>query len=88
MSLKQIIKSRTDMSKYLVHWTELEIFWAIIRSGFLIATDAPRTPVDEVCSKPTIYSEKAVYFSETPVGNYLQSIQVNSRYLSKQWGIG
>jgi hypothetical protein len=85
MSLEQIIKQRTDMSEYLVHWTVQEHLWPILRSGFLIASDGRREPNDT----PTIRGGAvAVCFSETPAGNYLQSIVAEPRtYWSRHWGI-
>ncbi|WP_420627621.1 hypothetical protein [Candidatus Leptofilum sp.] len=87
MSLDKIRGARTDISKYLIHWTKEDTFWAIIRSGFFIATAAPRLPEGETYASPTIREKRAVCFSETPIGNYLQSIEANSRYAERQWGI-
>jgi hypothetical protein len=89
--IDQIIKHRTDMSKYLIHWTDKNHFYAIIGSGFFIASKA-RRPVGDLMIGwelyPTIHGrEKAVCFSEMPVGNWLQSIATHHLYSERRWGI-
>jgi len=85
MNADEIVNRRTDMSQYLFHWTDKSHFLEIIRSGFLIATSAPRDVPNGVF--PTIRGNRsAVCFSEMPIGNYLQSTVIDSsRY--KRWGI-
>ncbi len=87
MSLEKILKHRTDVSEYLIHWTDQKSFWPIIRSGFLVATRAARRIEGEDRGWPTIREGEAVCFSETPIGNYLQSVDSEARYRERQWGI-
>ncbi len=82
MGYEEIIKQRTDMSKYLLHWTTKEGFESIIKTGFFKATFAPRGNP----GNSTIYGDyPAVCFSETPIGNYFQSLCVEKRYWKKRW---
>lgn len=90
MNLDQIINQRTDISNYLIHWTNPRIFWTIIHSGFLISSHSPKpswwdSPDDK--GKPPIRGGTAVCFSETPIGNYLQSIVTRDSYRLNNWGI-
>lgn len=89
MSRDYIVNHRTDISSYLIHWTKKEHFWPILRSGFLIATAAPRKVLDEEYGEYrnviTVRRNNAVCFSEMPIGHYLQSTVAEKRY--PRWGI-
>jgi hypothetical protein len=85
MNADEIVSRRTDMTRYLFHWTDKSHLCDIVQSGFLVATFASRDVPNGVFN--TIRGNKrAVCFSEMPIGNYLQSTVINpSRY--KRWGI-
>jgi hypothetical protein len=91
MGRDTIIERRSDMSRYLIHWTTAKAFEAIIRSGFLIpgwATRSHDVGTSEEGKNPTIYgSRPAVCFSEIPIGNWIQSITAYGGYSDKRWGI-
>lgn len=86
VSLKKIIEQRTDISKYLFHWTTCDSFFGIIKGGFFIATFAPRMISSEEGFHTIRGNKEAVCFTEMPIGNYLQSTATDpSRY--PRWGI-
>jgi hypothetical protein len=86
MRKEKILEQRTDVSRYLLHWTTRERFRGIVRGGFLVATYAPREISPEETFNTIRGNKKAVCFTEMPIGNYLQSAVADpSRY--KLWGI-
>ncbi len=89
-TIQTITEKRTDMSQFLTHWTDRDRFTALLRVGVFVASAARRSVgfLGLDGTRPTIYgSSPAVCFSETPIGNYLQSVDANPRYASRQYGI-
>jgi hypothetical protein len=90
----EIMKTRRDLSFYLLHCTRrkekgnleaFEVLKRILCDGFLIATDAPYLDYKTNKPKPTIEGPKrAVCFTEQPLKYFLATVETDRHYSTKE----
>ena len=91
--LELVREKRTDISQFLIHWTNHNNFFnygGILDSGVFLPGHGERWigPYGQDGRKPTIRGPyKAVCFSETPIGNYLQSFDLIPQHKNLCYGV-